>query len=79
MGMTTGQVLNKITNLTKELLYYWEARGYIRPQKYQRGRVEKRDYSEADLKLITTIFKYYEKGFSPKKAYEKALAEVKGG
>lgn len=74
--MTTGEVLNKVNNLTKDLLYYWEAKGYIKPRKYQRGKVEKRDYSERDLSLIKTMFKYYEKGFPPKKSYEKALEEM---
>ena len=74
--MTTGEVLNKINNLTRDILYYWEAKGYVKPRKYQRGRVDKRDYSERDLLLITTMFKYYEKGFPPKKSYEKAIEEL---
>ena len=76
--MTTGEVLNKVDNLTKDLLYYWEARGFISPRKYQRGKVEKRDYSEEDFRLIAIIFKYYERGFPPKKSYEKAIEEMRG-
>lgn len=76
--MTTGEVLNKIDGLTKDILYYWEAKGYLRPKKYQRGKVDKRDYSEEDFRLIAAIFKYYEKGFPPKKSYEKAIEEMKG-
>lgn len=74
--MTTGEVLNRVDNLTKDLLYYWEAKGFINPRKYQRGRVDKRDYSERDLSLITIMFKYYEEGFPPKKSYEKAIEEI---
>ncbi|MBL7092221.1 MAG: MerR family transcriptional regulator [Candidatus Omnitrophica bacterium] len=73
--MTTGEVLNKVQNLTKDLLYYWEARGYIQPRKYQRGRVDKRDYSEKDFQTIAVMFKYYEKGFPPKRCYQKLMEE----
>ena len=75
--MTTGEVLNKIANLTKDLLYYWEARGYIQPRKYQRGRVDKRDYSDKDFQLIMVMFKFYEKGFPPKRCFQKASEELK--
>ena len=74
--MTTGEVLNKIANLSKDRLYYWEARGFIQPRKYQRGRVDKRDYSEKDLQMITTMFKYYEKGFPPKRCFQKAAEDL---
>jgi len=74
--MTIGEVLNRINSLTKDILYYWEAKGYIKPRKYQRGKVEKRDYSEEDFRIIATMFKYYEKGFPPKKSYEKAVEEI---
>ena len=74
--MTTGEVLNRIQNLTKDLLYYWEARGYIQPRKYQRGRVDKRDYSEKDCQVIAMMFKYYEKGFPPKRCYQKAMDDL---
>jgi DNA-binding transcriptional MerR regulator len=74
--MTTGEVLNRIHSLTKDLLYYWEAKGYIQPRKYQRGRVDKRDYSEKDFQMIAAMFKYYEKGFPPKRCYQKAAEEL---
>jgi len=71
--MTTGEVLNRIQNLTKDLLYYWEAKGYIQPRKYQRGRVDKRDYSEKDVQVIEAMFRFYEKGFPPKRCHQKAM------
>jgi DNA-binding transcriptional MerR regulator len=76
--MTNGEVLNSIPLLTKDILYYWEAKGYVKPRKYQRGKVEKRDYSPENFLLISTMFKYYEKGFPPKKSYEKAIEEIRG-
>jgi DNA-binding transcriptional MerR regulator len=75
--MTTGEVLNKISGLSKDVLYYWEARGYISPRKYQRGRVDKRNYSRSDFKLIAAMFRYYKQGFSPKMCYQKAIAGLK--
>ncbi|MFH1046551.1 MAG: MerR family transcriptional regulator [Candidatus Omnitrophota bacterium] len=74
--MTTGEILNQIQNLTKDVLYYWEARGYIHPRKYQRGRVDKRDYSEKDFQVIMAMTRYYEKGFPPKRCYQKAMEEL---
>ncbi len=74
--MTTGEILNQIRSLNKDTLYYWEARGYIHPRKYQRGRVDKRDYSERDFKIIAKMCKYYEKGFPPKRCYLKAMEEL---
>lgn len=74
--MTTGEVLNKIEGLTKDILYYWEAKGYIQPKKYQRGRVDKRDYSEKDFKFVAAMFKYYETGFPPKHCYQKAMESL---
>ena len=75
--MTTGEVLNKIPGLSKDILYYWEARGYIAPHKYQRGRVDKRNYSKKDFKIIAAMFKYYKQGFSPKICYQKASGSLK--
>ncbi|MFC1699606.1 MerR family transcriptional regulator [Candidatus Omnitrophota bacterium] len=75
-SMTTGEILNKIQNLTKDILYYWEAKGYIQPRKYQRGRVDKRDYSERDFQIVHSMFKYYEKGFPPKRCYQMAMKDL---
>ena len=75
--MTTGEVLNRVSGLTKDVLYYWEARGYINPKKYQRGRVDKRNYSQGDFRVIVAMFKYYKQGFSPKVCYQKAVGGSK--
>ncbi len=75
--MTTGEILNGVPNLTKDILYYWEAKGYIQPRKYQRGRVDKRDYSDKDFRLVTAMFKHYEKGFPPKRCFQKAQEEIR--
>lgn len=63
--------------MPKDLLYYWEARGYIQPRKYQRGRVDKRDYSEKDFQVIAAMFKYYEKGFPPKRCFQKTMEDLR--
>jgi DNA-binding transcriptional MerR regulator len=75
--MTTGEVLNKIQSLSKDILYYWEAKGYIKPRKYQRGRVDKRDYSEKDFQIIAAMFTHYQKGFPPKLCYQKAMEDLR--
>jgi DNA-binding transcriptional MerR regulator len=76
--MTTGEVLNRIKGLSKDTLYYWEASGFLEPRKYQRGRVEKRDYTQKDFQIAQVMYKYYEKGFPPKRCFEKAQQEIKG-
>lgn len=75
--MTTGEVLAQVPGITKDQLYYFEAKGFVRPRKVAAGKVERNDYSEEDLRLIKAISKYYQQGFPPKVAYQKAMAEQK--
>ena len=75
--MTTGEILNQVKHLNKDILYYWEARGYIRPRKYQRGSVDKRDYSERDYRIVSVMFKYYKQGFPPRRCFQKAMEDLR--
>lgn len=70
--MRTGEVLSAISEgITKEQLYYLEARGYIKPLKVRVGKIYHRDYSEEDMKLVKAIWRYLRRGYTPRVAYEK--------
>ena len=75
--MTTGEVIAQVPGLTYARLYYFEAKGFIRPRKVSSGKVERNDYSEKDLQLIKALQHYSSQGFPPKVAYQKAMAEQK--
>ncbi len=75
--VTTGELLAKVPPVTKDQLYYFEAKGFIRPKKVSVGKVERNDYSDDDLKMVASISKYYQQGFPPKVAFQKAMAEQK--
>ena len=75
--MTTGELLAQVPGTTKDQLYYFEAKGFVRPRKVSVGKVERNDYNEEDLRLIKAICKYYQQGFPPKVAFQKAMAEQK--
>ena len=50
--MRLQAVLNQIEGLEKRFVYYLESQGYIHPQKLQKTRIARRDYSLADLERI---------------------------
>jgi len=77
--MRTGEVLKQVEGLTKDLLYYFESKGYIKPQKIRYTILERNDYSEEDLRKIRLIWHYYSQGFRPRVAYEKAMTDYNSG
>jgi DNA-binding Lrp family transcriptional regulator len=68
--MRLQEVLNRVEGLEKRFVYYLESQGYIHPQKLQKARIARRDYSPADLERIRGIWHYYERGISVQRAYE---------
>ena len=50
--MRLQEVLNQIEGLEKRFVYYLRSQGYIHPQKLQKARIARRDYSLADLERI---------------------------
>jgi len=78
--MTIGQVMAQIDGeIARDFIYYLENKGYIDPEKITTPsrKIQRREYSEDDVLKIRLIWGYYEQGFSPRVAYEKALAECK--
>ena len=75
--VTTGEVLAQVPGLTYARLYYFEAKGFIRPHKVSSGKLERNDYSQDDLQLVKAMQHYCAQGFTPKVAHQKAMAEQK--
>jgi DNA-binding transcriptional MerR regulator len=71
--MTITELINEIPHLTKRFVYYLEERGYIHPLKIPKDRLDRRDYTEADVELIRKAFRLYRQGYSPRRA----IASVK--
>ncbi len=77
--MRLQAVLNQIEGLEKRFVYYLESQGYIQPQKLQKTRIARRDYSVADLERIRGIWHYYQRGISVQRAYELVTREAADG
>ena len=71
--MTTEELLKEIP-IPRNKLYYLENKGYINPKKTLVGEKEFRDYTPEDAKKIKLIWKYLQKGFRYRIAYEKTLS-----
>lgn len=71
-----GDVLDLIPGLTRDDLAWWESQGYITPQKFKKGRLWRRRYSEEDIRKIKVIAKYVQQGFKLAVAHEKAVKEL---
>jgi DNA-binding Lrp family transcriptional regulator len=77
--MRLQEVLNQVEGLEKRFVYYLESQGYIHPQKLQKARIARRDYSLADLERIRGIWHYYQRGISVQRAYELVTREAADG
>jgi DNA-binding transcriptional MerR regulator len=71
----TSELLQRV-DIPRHKLYYLEQKGYVTPTRIPMGDLEAREYSKADVELITTIWKYLKKGFKHKIAHRKALDEI---
>ena len=73
--MTTEELLKEIP-IPRNKLYYLENKGYINPKKTLVGEKEFRDYTPEDAEKIELIWKYLQKGFRYRVAYEKTLSDL---
>jgi DNA-binding transcriptional MerR regulator len=73
--MKTHELLKHV-DIPRHKLYYLEQKGYVTPQRIPMGDLEAREFSEADVRLVQTIWKYLKQGFKHKVAYQKALGET---
>lgn len=75
--MRTSEILGKV-NIPRHKLYYLEQKGYIAPKRIPMGDLESRDYSKEDYLKIQAIWKYLQKGYKHRSAYEQAMKELNG-
>jgi DNA-binding transcriptional MerR regulator len=71
----TNDLLKQI-DIPRHKLYYLEQKGYVTPTRIPMGDLEAREYSTADVELVSAIWKYLKKGFKHRVAFEKALDDV---
>jgi len=71
-SFSTSDVLSyfrKYNLLTRDLLYYWERRGWLQPEKAKRGSKQQgRSYSVQDVERIGVLLKCYRAGYKPEQA-----------
>jgi DNA-binding Lrp family transcriptional regulator len=70
--MELKQILEEVPGLTRRFVHYLEARGYIHPEKIQKQRIARREYSEQDLEVVRNIWRYYSRGYALQAAYDLA-------
>jgi DNA-binding transcriptional MerR regulator len=71
----TNELLKRV-DIPRHKLYYLEQKGYVNPTRLPMGDLEAREYTNADVELVATIWKYLKKGFKHKIAHQKALDEI---
>ena len=67
---------SKKTGASTDEIRYFEAKGYITPERLRIRTREVREYSNEDIRMIETLIKYRREGFELGTAYEKAMHEV---
>jgi len=79
--MDTGQVLKEVPELTRDLLYSWEAQGYISSDKDLIGKkgYYRRNYSPKVIDKIKKMFEYYKQGMAPRAASKRANQDISQG
>lgn len=68
--MELKEVIAQVPGLQKRFVYYLEAQGYIHPTKVRKHRISRRDYSQADLRIIREVWRYYQRGYAIQAAYD---------
>lgn len=76
--MKTSEILNKL-DIPRHKLYYLEQKGYVSPKRIPMGDLEAREYSRQDFERIKTIWKYLQRGYKHKAAYQMAVEELRAG
>lgn len=76
--MKTSEIINEL-NIPRHKLYYLEQKGYIKPKRIPMGDLESREFSKQDFERVKLIWKYLQRGFKHKVAYQMATDELKNG
>ena len=62
--MDLKDVLRQVPGLNRRFVYYLESQGYISPKRLPKLRIDRRDYSEADVAVVRETWRYYSRGLS---------------
>ena len=73
--MKTSEIIQKL-DIPRHKLYYLEQKGYIKPKRIPMGDLESREFSKQDFERIKLIWKYLQRGFKHKTAYQMATEEM---
>jgi len=73
--MNTSEMIDKL-KIPRHKLYYLEQKGYVTPKRIPMGDLEVREFNTQDLLKVGLIWKYLQKGFKHKVAFEKAMEEL---
>jgi DNA-binding Lrp family transcriptional regulator len=59
-----GEVLERVPGLEKRFVYYLEAQGDIHPTRLPKARIARRDYGLEDVRRISRLWEFYQRGYS---------------
>ena len=74
--MRMAELLERVPGLTRNEVYYYEARDYIKPKKLKVGKIFRNEFFEEDFELISLMQEYRDQGFTPRVSYEKAQQDM---
>jgi DNA-binding transcriptional MerR regulator len=74
--MKTAEIINTL-NIPRHKLYYLEQKGYVHPKRIPMGDLEAREFSKQDFERIKVIWKYLQRGYKHKTAFQMAAEELK--
>ena len=76
--MRAAELMNHVPGITMDHLHNWERQGYLAPGRITVGKKRIRNYSVEDIRLIKSMWFYYQKGLSPKNAHKNATTNGNG-
>jgi len=74
--MKTAEIISKL-EIPRHKLYYLEQKGYVHPKRIPMGDLEAREFSKQDFERIKVIWKYLQRGYKHKTAFQMATEELK--
>jgi DNA-binding transcriptional MerR regulator len=76
--MRAAELMNHVPGINMDHLHNWERQGYLAPDRIKVGKKRIRNYSAEDIRLIKSMWFYYQKGLSPKNAHKNATKNGNG-
>ncbi len=70
--MNTRDVLAQIGSLTRQELYRYEAKGFIKPKTLVVGRVNRKEYTQGDADMARLIKYHHMSGWAAERTLDEA-------